>query len=49
MGPRLIPEHPKFETATEREVWEVLRAKLGTDDVLMANLRLSDEANGPRG
>jgi len=42
-GPRLIPEHPKFETATEREVWEVLRAKLGSDDVLMANLRLSDE------
>jgi hypothetical protein len=43
MGPRLIPEHPKFETATEREVWEVLRAGLGRDDVLMANLRLSDE------
>jgi hypothetical protein len=43
MGPRLIPQHPKFETATEREVWEVLRAKLGPDDVLMANLRLSDE------
>ncbi|MHB1475305.1 MAG: nuclease-related domain-containing protein [Dermatophilaceae bacterium] len=44
MAPRLIPEHPKFETATEREVWEVLRAGLGPDDVLMANLRLSDEA-----
>jgi len=43
MGPRLIPERPKFETATEREVWEVLRAELGPDDVLMANLRLSDE------
>ncbi|HYO18342.1 MAG TPA: NERD domain-containing protein [Dermatophilaceae bacterium] len=43
MGPRLIPEHPKFETATEREVWEVLRSGLGRDDVLMANLRLSDE------
>ena len=43
MGPRLIPEHPKFETATEREVWDVLRAELGPDDVLMANLRLSDE------
>jgi hypothetical protein len=43
MGPRLIPEQPKFETATEREVWEVLRAKLGPDDVVMANLRLSDE------
>jgi hypothetical protein len=43
MGPRLIPEHPKFETATEREVWEVLRTRLGPDDVLMANLRLSDE------
>jgi len=43
MGPRLIPEHPKFETATEREVWEFLRSGLGRDDVLMANLRLSDE------
>jgi len=43
MGPRLIPEHPKFETGTEREVWDVLRAELGPDDVLMANLRLSDE------
>lgn len=43
MAPRLLPEHPKFETATEREVWEVLGAKLGPDDVLMANLRLSDE------
>ncbi|MEP7034135.1 MAG: NERD domain-containing protein [Dermatophilaceae bacterium] len=43
MTPRLLPAQPKFETATEREVWEVLRAELGTDDVLMANLRLSDE------
>ena len=43
MAPRLIPAHPKFETATEREVWEVLRTELGPDDVLMANLRLSDE------
>ncbi len=43
MGPRLVPEDPKFETATEREVWEVLRSGLGPDDVLMANLRLSDE------
>jgi hypothetical protein len=42
-SPRLIPEHPKFETATEGEVWDVLRAKLGPEDVLMANLRLSDE------
>jgi hypothetical protein len=43
MTPRLLPVHPKFETATEREVWEVLRTELGPDDVLMANLRLSDE------
>ncbi|HZW45180.1 MAG TPA: NERD domain-containing protein [Dermatophilaceae bacterium] len=43
MAPRLVPEHPKFETATEREVWEVLRTTLAPDDVLMANLRLSDE------
>ncbi len=43
MTPRLLPEHPKFETATESEVWEVLRTTLGPDDVLMANLRLSDE------
>jgi hypothetical protein len=43
MGPRLIPENPQFETATEREVWEALRDELGPDDVLMANLRLTDE------
>ena len=43
MTPRLLPVDPKFETATEREVWEVLRSELGHDDVLMANLRLSDE------
>ncbi len=43
MTPRLLPAHPKFETATEREVWEVLKTELGRDDVLMANLRLSDE------
>jgi len=43
MGPRLVPEHPKFETATEREVWQVLRTRLAPNDVLMANLRLTDE------
>ena len=41
--PRLIPESPAFTTASEREVWEHLRDGLGPDDVLMANLRLTDD------
>jgi hypothetical protein len=39
---RLIPEHPTFQTASEQEVWDRLRAVLGDDDVLIANLRLTD-------
>ena len=40
---RLVPEQPTFSTASEREVWERLRDGLGPDDVLLANLRLTDE------
>ena len=40
---RLVPEEPTFTTASEREVWERLRDGLGPDDVLLANLRLTDE------
>jgi hypothetical protein len=40
--PRLIPESPTFQTASEREVWERLRDSLAADDVLIANLRLTD-------
>ncbi|PUA82455.1 nuclease-related domain-containing DEAD/DEAH box helicase [Nocardioides currus] len=40
--PRLIPESPTFQTASERQVWELLRDQLGPDDVLLANLRLTD-------
>ena len=41
---RLVPEQPTFTTASEQEVWERLRDGLGPDDVLLANLRLTDEA-----
>ena len=41
--PRLIPEEPTFVTASERDVWERLRDGLGPDDVLMANVRLTNE------
>ncbi|RYB94808.1 nuclease [Nocardioides oleivorans] len=41
--PRLIPESPTFTTDSEREVWERLRDSLGDNDVLVANLRLTDE------
>jgi hypothetical protein len=41
--PRLIPKDPAFTTESERVVWERLRDTLGDDDVLMANLRLTDE------
>lgn len=39
---RLVPEEPQFSTHSEREVWEQLRHQLGDDDVLMANVRLTD-------
>jgi len=41
---RLIPEEPTFTTASEQQVWALLRDGLGTIDVLIANLRLTDEA-----
>ena len=41
--PRLIPEAPTFQTTSEELVWERLRDSLGPDDVLLANLRLTDE------
>ena len=40
---RLHPETPTFPTGSEREVWERLRDGLGEEDVLIANLRLTDE------
>lgn len=39
----LIPLEPNFTTASERQVWAGLRDGLGADDVLIANLRLTDE------
>lgn len=41
--PRLIPEQPTFTTESEQAVWERLRDGLGDDDVLITNLRLTDE------
>jgi hypothetical protein len=40
---RLIPEEPAFQTTSEREVWQRLRDGLGPDDVLLANLRLTNQ------
>ena len=40
---RLIPEAPTFTTSSEQEVWQRLKEGLGPDDVLLANLRLTDE------
>ena len=42
--PRLLPPTPAFTTASERVVWERLAAGLGDDDVVVANLRLTDES-----
>ncbi|WP_299050205.1 NERD domain-containing protein [uncultured Nocardioides sp.] len=39
---RLVPERPEFTTSSEQQVWERLAASLGPDDVLLANLRLTD-------
>ncbi|MGB0099110.1 MAG: NERD domain-containing protein [Nocardioides sp.] len=40
---RLIPEAPTFQTTSEHEVWQRLTDGLGPDDVLLANVRLTDE------
>lgn len=39
---RLVPEDPRFTTESERVVWELLRDTLQPDDILIANLRLTD-------
>ncbi|GAA3530463.1 nuclease [Aeromicrobium flavum] len=41
--PRLVPSDPQFTTASEREVWARLRDVLAENDVLIANLRLTDD------
>ncbi len=42
-GPWVWPTEPKFTTASERDVWQTLRAQLPADAFLIANLRLSDQ------
>ena len=42
--PVCIPESPDFTTGSERLVWERLRDSLGPGDLLVANLRVTDEA-----
>jgi hypothetical protein len=41
--PRLVPEHPRFATESERVVWQRLRDTLPPGAVLLANLRVTDE------
>ncbi|KRB77984.1 nuclease [Nocardioides sp. Root190] len=38
-----LPESPTFTTASEHEVWTLLRDQLGPDDVLIANQHLTSE------
>jgi len=40
--PRLEPELPEFTNNGERHVWQRLSDQLGDDDLLVANLRLTD-------
>jgi hypothetical protein len=42
-GCRLVPGEPRFETASEEQVWSVLGAALPEHAVLIANLRITDE------
>ncbi|WP_246160433.1 nuclease-related domain-containing DEAD/DEAH box helicase [Nocardioides humilatus] len=41
---RTIPQEPRFITASEEEVWALLRDTLPDDAILLANIRLTDEA-----
>ncbi len=36
------PEHPRFASGAERQVWDVLREQLNADDILLANIRVTD-------
>ena len=40
---RCVPAEPDFATGAEREVWRAVKRRLGQDDALLANLRLTDE------
>jgi hypothetical protein len=40
---QLVPDEPRFANTTEQLVWERLRDGLGAADVLLANVRLTDE------
>jgi hypothetical protein len=40
--PVLRPELPAFTTAGERKVWTLLRDQLRDEDLLLANLRITD-------
>lgn len=42
-GPGLVPEDPRFATASERRVWEILRDTVGPDATLLAGFRITDE------
>jgi len=42
--PILWPEDPDFVNASERKVWTQLRDELGDDDLLIANLRITDHS-----
>ena len=43
MAATTLPTEPKFTTESEREVWERLVRQLGPGDVVLANVRLTDE------
>jgi len=42
MAPILLEDAPHFTTGSERQVWLALRDQLGPDDMLGANLRVTD-------
>ena len=35
-GPRLVPEDPRLATASERQVWQILRGSVGPDATVLA-------------
>lgn len=43
MSANALPPEPRFDTESERRVWQLLRDGLSEHDVVMANLRLTDE------
>ena len=46
MAPKVIPANPRFKTKSEEHVFDVLLQELGSQDVILCNLEITDGQHG---